>query len=311
MESTHFTICTAVWLILASSQGLAQKKEKPNYRTPSRAWSKIEHQGRSYIVEKELIDNERELAKKALKRLGRNIDLALTLFPRHSHEHLEKQQFWLLYGPKSQLGGHGNGLAYFRPGSPKFDEKRHEDWNSAVVVYHAQNYASISDLWALKSVMHELGHAYQLEQWPEKEPHILAAYENAMKEKLYLNVKTEKGKTIEKAYATVNQLEYFAELTCMHFGECNYGPRKRVDLRSYDPVGYEMIRRMWKIGKAYGRPERRAWTLGKAGRQLEGIYQSSTRTHVRVLDSGNRSRRLALSTLSQIDRDYVNAWEDR
>lgn len=72
-----------------------------------------------------------------------------------------------MYGSKATGGGLPSGLAYFRPDSPEFDRKRDERWNSVVVVYDAGNCVSLSDVWALKAVLHELAHAYQLEQWPE------------------------------------------------------------------------------------------------------------------------------------------------
>ena len=57
------------------------------------------------------------------------------------------------------------------------------------MVYCAQNYLDISDLWAMKALFHEFAHAYQLEQWPEKQPDILHAWEHAVKENKYRNVR--------------------------------------------------------------------------------------------------------------------------
>lgn len=283
---------------------------KPDYRNPARVFSKVKRGERTFVVEKQLLDEDMTTANKALDRLNANIDLALAILPRHAHEHVAKQNFWLLYGPKSTGGGRDNGLAYFRPGSPKFDEKRHEDWNSVVVVYDAQNYVSLTDLWALKAVLHELGHAYQLEQWPEKEPNILAAYENAMQGKLYHNVKNDKGGRFPKAYATQNQLEYFAELTCMFFAGCNYDPMKRSNLKTYDPTGYEMMRKMWKVGDRHGKHEPRTWKLGRAGKALSATFQSSTKTSVTLVDPAGRTRTISLSALSPLDQEYMLRWND-
>lgn len=304
---------TLIVVVALASSALAQQpaaKPRPDYRTPVREFSEVKRGSRIFVVEKQLLDEDRATANKALDRLNQNIDLALTILPPHSHKQVAKQKFWLLYGPKATDGGRNNGLAYFRPGSPKFDKRRHEDWNSVVVVYSAYNYVQLSDLWALKSVLHELGHAYQLEQWPEKEPGILAAYENAMESRLYHNVKNDKGGRFPKAYATQNQLEYFAELTCMFFAECNYHPMKRTDLKSYDPFGYEMMRKMWKVGDRHGQHEKRTWKLGRSGRELKATMKSSTRTSVTLVDSTGRSRTISISALSPVDRDYVARWND-
>ena len=70
-----------------------------------------------------------------------------------------------------------------------------------------------------------------------------------MKSGLYRNVTNNEGKTIAKAYASVNQLEYFAELSCMYFFKCNYQPFDRKELKADDPQGYAMIRKMWRVKK--------------------------------------------------------------
>ncbi len=118
-----------------------------------------------------------------------------------------------------------------------------------MVLYCAQNYIDLTDLWALKAVMHEYGHAYQLENWPENEPEIVGAYNNATEHGLYRKVKDVDGKMLDAAYATTNQLEYFAELTAMYFVGCNYQPFNRSELKQYDPVGYAMIERFWRVGE--------------------------------------------------------------
>ena len=68
-----------------------------------------------------------------------------------------------------------------------------------------------------------------------------------MKLGLYHGVKDDEGKIVDKAYATVNQLEYFAELSCMYFVGCNYQPFDREELQTYDPKGYAMIEQMWDV----------------------------------------------------------------
>jgi dipeptidyl-peptidase-4 len=118
-----------------------------------------------------------------------------------------------------------------------------------VVIYSAANYARISDFWALKVLVHEFAHAQQLEHWPENQPDIVQAFEHAAVQGLYKGVKDDKGKVLDKAYAAVNQLEYFAELSCMYFVGCNYQPFDRKELEKYDPDGYAMVETMWGVKK--------------------------------------------------------------
>ena len=51
----------------------------------------------------------------------------------------------------------------------------------------------------------------------EKEPEILAAWQNAESAGLYRNVNDVNGKLLAEGYATRNQLEYFAELSAAYF----------------------------------------------------------------------------------------------
>ena len=95
--------------------------------------------------------------------------------------------------------------------------------------------------------MHEFAHAHQLEHGPEDIPIIRQAWENATRVGLYRKVKDTDGKETEAAYASVNHLEYFAELSCMYFIGCNYQPFDRKQLKEYDPTGYAMIQKMWGV----------------------------------------------------------------
>ena len=118
----------------------------------------------------------------------------------------------------------------------------------ALVAGCAENYARTSDFLGLKGrSSDEFAHAHQLERWPEDQPDIMRAWENATKHRLYQGVNDDRGKTVDKAYAATNQLEYFAELSCMYFVGCNYQPFDRRELRAYDPVGYAMIEKMWAL----------------------------------------------------------------
>lgn len=199
-------------------------------------------------VEKQLKADAPAVAKRALARLKAKRAEALAAVPEAARERLAKVRFFLLYGPKARNGGRNNGLAYFQKNAPEHHAELDPRWGDAIVIYCAQNYVDISDLWALKALFHELAHAYQLEQWPEKQPDILEAWQHAKDEKLYLNVRdVETRKTLDSAYALTNQLEFFAELSCMYFVRCNYEPSDRRQLKAYDPVGHAMIERMWKV----------------------------------------------------------------
>jgi hypothetical protein len=223
-------------------------KQKPvNFREPAREYKAVPIKGWTIQVEKQLIDEEPDLAKKAVERLAENFNEALALFPEASRDRLKKLPLFLMYGPKSKGDGRDNGFEYFQARAPECYNTLDTRWGNSIVAYCAANYVWQSKLWALKLPIHEMAHAYHLGQWAENYPAIVQAYENAMKRNLYRNVRTDQKETKEKAYAIQNPMEYFAELSCMYFAGCDYSPRNRKELEAYDPEGYAMIRELWGI----------------------------------------------------------------
>lgn len=97
-------------------------------------------------------------------------------------------------------------------------------------------------------VLHELAHAYH-DQFLEdgyENAEIREAFEAAREAGIYENQLRSSGRR-EKCYAITNPQEYFAELTECYFGENDYYPFVRAELKIHDPRGYEMIRKMWRL----------------------------------------------------------------
>jgi hypothetical protein len=220
-----------------------------DYANPPREYEAARAGDWTVRVEKQLLADAPEVGKKAQARLEKKLDEALRALPGSSHARVKRLEIFLMYGPKAKAGGRDNGLEYFQKDAPKYHKHLDRRWSSCVVIYSAENYVQISDFWALKARVHEFAHAQHLEQWAEDQPDIRRAWENAMKRGLYHNVKDDRGKTVEKAYAAVNHLEYFAELSCAYFTGCNYQPFDRKELKAYDPVGYAMVEKMWGLSK--------------------------------------------------------------
>ena len=236
----------------ASSQGRKAPppdKELIDYRDPPRQYVEARASEWTVFVEKQLQDDNAALAKKAMTRLEKKLGEMLKALPEPSHADLKKVPIYLMYGPKAKGGGRGNGAAYFQKKAPENRKQLDPRWGSCVVIYSAENYAGLTEFWALKVLVHEFAHAHHLEHWPENHPGILRAWEGAMTRGLYKGVKDDKEKIIDKAYASVNQLEYFAELSCMYFVGCNYQPFNRKELAAYDPDGYAMIESLWGLKK--------------------------------------------------------------
>jgi len=228
---------------------LPPPQEYVDYRQPPRQYVTTHHGKWTILVEEQLETDAPALAKQAMARLARKLDEALKALPEPSRATLQMLRIFLMYGPQAKGGGRDNGLDYISKKEVDYYKQLDPRWASGVIVYCAGNYAQISEFWALKALVHEFAHAHQLEQWPEDQPDILGAWQNAMKLRLYHGVKDDQGNTLDSAYAATNQLEYFAELSCMYFVGCNYQPFDRAELKAYDPVGYAMIEKMWGLGR--------------------------------------------------------------
>lgn len=224
---------------------MTTSEQQISFREPIREYEHTKINGHTIILEMQLKQGEPELARKATKRLADNIDRVFELLPAHARPLLEKTPVFLMYGTKATNGGKNSGCEYFQRNAPNHHLHLDKTWGSSIVVYSADNYVWLSDLWALKVVIHEMAHAYHLKQWPEKHPYILATWQHAVAAGHFYNVTDREGQRVEKAYALANQMEYFAELSCMYFAECNYYPFNREQLKEYDPDGYWLIRKMW------------------------------------------------------------------
>ena len=93
-------------------------------------------------------------------------------------------------------------------------------------------------------VLHELAHAYHFTVLSEKYAPLHAAYKQAMERKLYDSVEFVHGGK-QKAYATTNAAEYFAELSEAYFGKNDFFPFTAEELAKHDPVGFETLKKAW------------------------------------------------------------------
>lgn len=236
-----------VWTSCAAQEPKVVANPSPvNYRLPAREYKALKVGKWSFSVEKQLTVDDPESAKKVLERLEEKLNLALEALPKPTHPTFKKLKVFVMHGPRAKNGGRDNGLEFFRLDSPKWNRNMDPRWAGGVVIYDAGNYQQCTEFVALKLLVHEFAHAHHFANWPEDQPDIRAAYENATKKGLYLNVQDRDGKTLEKAYASVNALEYFAELSCKYFVGDGTAPFDRQQLKEYDPDGFAMIQKMWE-----------------------------------------------------------------
>lgn len=97
-------------------------------------------------------------------------------------------------------------------------------------------------------VLHELAHALHDRTLPQGygNPEIAGAYKRALDSGKYEKVRRANGKE-ERHYAMQNPMEYFAECSEAYFGKNDYYPFTRTELKAFDPDGYALIEKLWKI----------------------------------------------------------------
>lgn len=228
----------------AGSKSGSANKGKADYRIPARQYESVDS-SHTVFIERDLLEGDAALANQATQKLEATLTEIFSVLPQVPAQKLRQLTFYLMWGESSPKGGRKSGMSYIRPGEPKNYPYLDPRWENVIVVYSAKNLMYLDSLWSKKALMHELAHAWHLNNWPENCEPIVSAYRNAKGLGLYRNVKDNKGKIIKEAYAIKNHLEYFAELSAIYFVGGNYFPENNKNLRDYDVVGLTMIERGW------------------------------------------------------------------
>jgi hypothetical protein len=97
-------------------------------------------------------------------------------------------------------------------------------------------------------ILHELCHAVHINLLGIDNPYIKAAYQQAMERKLYEESTDTLGQKVVP-YARTNAVEYFAELSGAYLDKQYYYPHTRDDLEKHDPLGYQVMERVWGTPK--------------------------------------------------------------
>jgi hypothetical protein len=222
------------------------KQSEIDYRNPSRNYIMEDLEWKIYYEEGLAVENQRlytDAREKLLSTLG-ELELAL---PSHSLNKLKRLKIFLMWGEDSPLGGKKSGMRYVRKGETKSRLYYDPKWENSIIIYSASNLVYLSKLWAKKALVHEFAHAWHITHWNDKHPAIYNTWKNSSINKLYTNVADINGKNIGSAYASKNQLEYFAELSAIYFVGGNYFPFNKQGLSRYDKEGHQLIEQLWKI----------------------------------------------------------------
>jgi len=199
-----------------------------------------EFEGWTVYVKRDFLKRQPALADRALTLLRLQLFQIARIVPAGAVKKLRTIRIWVEEKDPSTPC-----MAY-HPGA---DWLREHGTNPAMAggieLANARNFLD----WTLEQpwmVLHEMAHAYHHKFLTDgfENVQVKAAYERALKTKRYESV-LKIAHTEEKAYAIANPQEYFAEATEAFFGTNDFYPFVRSELRRHDPVGYELLKKLW------------------------------------------------------------------
>jgi hypothetical protein len=177
--------------------------------------------------------------------LARQFGEVVEVVPPPAVSALRKVRIWVEWGRRPDAG------AEFHVSRGWLEENGYNPAKAGgIEISNSLNFLNWSRAEQPCMVLHELAHAYHFLVLGESHPEITAAYRQAVERKSYESVNYFGGGK-RRAYALVNEKEYFAELSEAYFGRNDFYPFTRADLQQHDPVGFQLMQRLW--GKAANR----------------------------------------------------------
>ena len=197
-------------------------------------------EGWSVLVNKGLLADRPELADRTLTLLKDQLYQITRIVPAESVEALKKVRIWV-----EEDEPHHACMAYHPDAGWLREHGMNPEKARCVELANARNFLTWTEdqPWM---VLHELAHAYhdQALEGGFENAEVRAAYDKAMAAKLYDSVLQIRGKD-EKAYATTNPMEYFAEASEAFLGTNDFYPFVRAELRRHDPEMYSLLKKLW------------------------------------------------------------------
>lgn len=184
-------------------------------------------------------------AKIAIDFIEEDLKKIVKLLPEHALEVMRPRPIWLEKNIRT------DGAAWYHISRDwLISQDMNPEKEKSVEINNYVNYVDWSKLNQPLMLLHELAHLYHDLGITFDHPEVLAAYNNAITNNLYLDIERHDGygrySTVARAYALNNHHEYFAELSEAYFGENDFFPFTREELMDYDPMGYEVIDKIWR-----------------------------------------------------------------
>lgn len=202
-------------------------------------------------------NEESKLRRKPLEVLDLELKTIVRIMKPEAVKILRNLLIWVEWDQQVDLGGNGRAVAVYVGGNQLavFGEGRHPLKVNNITILsmtmltrehqplpEADQKDEILDRCVL---LHEMAHAVHHYYLGFDNPVVKEAYRQAMERSLYSQAKDINGKVIARPYASVNDHEYFAEISCAYLDRLYYYPFNRADLKTHDPVGYKLMEQVW------------------------------------------------------------------
>lgn len=219
---------------------LFQQPFARNLNQPLSAYAQRDIRGFTVLVHREALSHPAEV-REALQELEEQIRRVVRVVPSGTLWQLRHVRIWLEWENKP------NGAAEYHPSAEWLREHGYNPEKArGIEISNARNFVRWSRGEQPWMLLHELAHAYHHQVLGYENRMVLIAYRHAMQRGLYEQVEYIRGGK-QKAYATTNVQEYFAELSEAYFGKNDFYPFTREHLAKHDPVGYKMVEQAWQV----------------------------------------------------------------
>jgi len=154
--------------------------------------------------------------------------------PSHLFKHAKDKKLKIIL--VKNRTGKNLGAEYVRSNQSEWDGRVNKHFNRSILFLDIDAFIK-NKRYALTTFVHELSHFYHLEVKKEMDGEINKAFLNAVRAGKYKN-----------SYASKNKNEYFAEISSAYFSDFGVKlkfPFSAGDLKRYDPVGFELCRKIW------------------------------------------------------------------
>ena len=207
---------------------------------PASAYEEVSVAGLTVMISPELKDHP-AATQAALDEIGKQLGEIEAAVDPALREWFGSVRIWLEWRRKP------NGAAEYHPSRRWLEANGYNpEKEKSIEINNARNFVDWSRRAQPSMLLHELAHAFHHQVLGFDDEEILKTFRQARDSERYLEVEHVNGSR-GRAYAMMDEKEYFAELTEAFFGRNDFYPFDREELKEFDPEGFSLMQRKWKL----------------------------------------------------------------